>query len=95
MRVFEGTESIRAALEGWYETYEEYEQIVEESRALGDGVTLGIALVRGRAKGSSAVVERRLAIVATWRGGVMERVWLHADIDEARSAAERLARERG
>jgi hypothetical protein len=40
-------------------------------------------------------VERRVAAVAVWADGLIERLTTYTDIDEARAAAERLAEEPG
>jgi ketosteroid isomerase-like protein len=61
---------------------------------LGSGVTLGAFLVRGRLAGSSGLVELRYAGVTTWTDGLIDWVTTYFDIDEARAAAERLAKER-
>jgi hypothetical protein len=54
-----------------------------------------VILQRGRPEGSSEFVELRLAAVAILREGLIERFATDTEIDEARAAAERLARERG
>ena len=68
---------------------------VEEILDLGHGVTFGVIREHGRMKGSDAVVEARNASVTTWDDGRIVRSSTYANIDEARAAAERLARERG
>jgi ketosteroid isomerase-like protein len=93
--VVEGREAIRRDFEVWVGAYEEWEQTIEELRDLGNGVGLAVYLQRGRPVGSSEFVELRYAVVGTWRGGLVERVIVYADIDQARAAAERLAQERG
>jgi ketosteroid isomerase-like protein len=92
--VVEGREEIRAFFEEWLGAYEEYEQEVEEIQDLGNGVAFAVLLQRGRPPGSSGWVEFRDARVLLWAGGLVERVNLFLDIDEARAAAERLAEER-
>ncbi|HMD55915.1 MAG TPA: hypothetical protein VKG82_00405 [Solirubrobacteraceae bacterium] len=69
--------------------------MAEEFRDLGNGVTLIVQLARGRPTGSSAFVEFRSASVAIWASGLIERFATCTDIDEARAAAERLAKKRG
>ena len=93
--VIEGREEIRAFLEEWLGAYEEYEQEVEEIQDLGNGVTFAVLLQRARPAGSSGWVEFRDARVLLWANGLVERVNLFLDIDQARAAAERLAQERG
>jgi ketosteroid isomerase-like protein len=95
MGVFEGREAIRGFCEDWLGTYEDYEQVTEELRDLGNGVIFGVSRQGGRPQGSSGLVALRYAGVGTWRDGLLERLTLYTDIDEARAAAERLAEERG
>jgi ketosteroid isomerase-like protein len=95
MGVFEGHTAIRGFLEDWTGAYEDYEIMTERGRDLGNGVTFGVFLLRGRLPGSGGWVELRLASVQSWRQGLIERDTFYTDIDEARAAAERLAEERG
>ena len=93
--VIEGRDAIRGFLEQWLGAYEEYEQEVQEIQDLGNGVAFAVLLQRGRPLGSSGWVEFRDARVLVCADGLIERVNLFVDIDEARVAAERLAEERG
>jgi ketosteroid isomerase-like protein len=93
-RVFEGREAIRGAYEDLLAPYEGLELAAQEFRDLGNGVTLAVNLARGRLRGSSRFVEGHTASVATWANGLIERSTTYPDIDEARAAAERLAKER-
>jgi hypothetical protein len=68
---------------------------LEEVRDLGNGVTFGLFLMRGRPARRSAFVELRYAGVSAWTDGLIEQVTTYLDIDEARAAAERLAKEPG
>jgi ketosteroid isomerase-like protein len=92
---FEGRETIRGLFEDWIGSYDEFEQDLEEARDLGNGVTLGVFFLRGRLRGSTGSIQLRYAGVSTWTDGLIEWVTTYTDIDEARAAAERLARERG
>jgi ketosteroid isomerase-like protein len=92
--VFEGHEAIRGALEDLIAPYDDLEFVAEERRDLGSGVTVVVLLARGRLKGSTHFVESRMAAVFTWANGLIERNTSYLDIDEARVAAERLAKER-
>jgi ketosteroid isomerase-like protein len=90
--VIEGRDAIRGFLEDWRGAYEEWEQVAEELRDLGNGVGFGVFRQRGRPAGSSGFVELHYAFVAIVRGdGLTEQVVLYTDIDKARAAAERLA----
>ena len=93
--MFEGREAIRGFFEDWAISYDDFEQALEEVSDLGNGVTFGVFLMRGRLAGSSGSVELRYAGVSTWADGLIERVTTYLDINEARAAAERLAQERG
>jgi ketosteroid isomerase-like protein len=94
--VIEGRDAIRGFWEDWFGAYEEWEQMAEELRDLGNGVGFGVLRQRGRPAGSSGFVELHYAFVAIVRGdGLTERVVLYTDLDEACAAAERLAEERG
>jgi ketosteroid isomerase-like protein len=94
--VFEGRDAIRSFFEDWHGSYEDFEEVLEEFRILGNNVTLGVISMRGRMRGGSGVLAERHAIVWTWREGLIERATVYGpDIDQARAAAERLAKERG
>jgi ketosteroid isomerase-like protein len=93
--VFEGCEATRGVFQDWLGSYEDFEQVMEEWRGLGNGVTFVVLLQRARPKGSGGVVALRVAVVGTWRDGLVERFTAYTDIDEARAAAERLAQARG
>jgi ketosteroid isomerase-like protein len=94
--VVEGRDAIRDFWKDWLAAYEEWEQVAEELRDLGNGVGFGVLRQRARPAGSSGFVELHWAFVAIVRGdGLNERLVLYGDIDEARAAAERLAEERG
>ena len=93
MGVFQGREAIRGFYEDWFGSYEDFGQVIGEARDLGSDVGLAVYLQRGRPAGSSRFVELRYAGVGIWRDGLIERLKLYTDIDEARAAAERLAQE--
>jgi ketosteroid isomerase-like protein len=92
--VWEGREAIRRLFEDWRGSYQDFDQVIEELRDLG-GVTFAVLLQRGRPRGSSGVVAVRLAVVGTWRDGLVDRFTWYTDPNQARAAAERLAEERG
>jgi hypothetical protein len=68
---------------------------VEQVRDLGYGVVFAVVGQKGHLIGSSASVEGRFAWVYQWVEGMVVRVTVYIDIDEARAAAERLAESRG
>ena len=92
---FEGEAAIRAFWQDWFASYEELWVEQEEVLDLGNGVVFSVALQKARLVGSSGYVRQRSGVVAIWVEGLIERVTLYPDPDEARAAAERLAEERG
>jgi len=92
---YEGLAGIRAFWESWLGTFEQYEIEPEQILDLGNGVTLAAVTQKGHPGGSRGEVRLRYAAVAVWANGMAVRITNYTDIDEARSAAERLAGERG
>ena len=95
MGTFEGHAAIRGFMEDWLGAYEEYAMEAEEIVDLGSGVTFAVLLQRGRLVGSSGEVHLIYGATGVWGNGVMMRSTNYGDIEEARAAGERLARERG
>jgi len=91
--VYEGIAAIRALFEDWWSAYDELESELEELINLGNGVHFVALLQTGRPVGSTAVVQLRQGWVMVVVDGMVVRVTPDA-ADEARAAAERLARER-
>jgi ketosteroid isomerase-like protein len=92
---FVGAAAIRGFFEEFGAPYEETEMLIEENRCLGNGVTLIMAVARGRLVGSSGHVPFRFAMVSVWvEDKIMRFAKRYTDIDEARAAAARLAGER-
>jgi ketosteroid isomerase-like protein len=91
---FEGAAAIRRFYEDWFRAYEEFEVELVEALDLGDGVVFDVWLQHARPVDSSGHVQMRGASVSVWTEGVLARRTLYTDIDEARAAAERLAKER-
>jgi ketosteroid isomerase-like protein len=92
---FEGRAAIRDFFEDFVGAYEDFELEAQEVRDLGGGVAFSVIVQRGRVRGSTAWVQLRLATVATWVDGLIERHTGYGDIDQGRAAAQRLAAERG
>jgi ketosteroid isomerase-like protein len=92
--VYEGREAVRAFAEDWVRTYDDWSAELEEIRNLGNGVVFYVLGHSGRIAGSSSLVELRHSYTAV-ADGLVVRVTVHADIDEARAAAERLTEDRG
>jgi ketosteroid isomerase-like protein len=91
----EGRAAIRALFEDWLGPYDEFRVEVEAIRDLGNGVTFGVVVLRGRPRDSTGWVQFRFGVVHTVVDGLIARSTAYGDIDEARAAAERLARGRG
>ena len=91
---FEGHVAIRGFWEDWFASYEELRLEQEEGLDLGNGVVFAVIMQMARLVGSSGYVRYRHALVAIWVEGLIVRVTMYSDIDEARAAAERLAEER-
>ena len=92
---FEGRTAIRGFWEDMTAAYEEFEFQPQEILDFGNGVIFAVDRTSGRLIGSTGRVEYRYALVAVWEEGLIVRATIYSDIDEARSAAERLAQERG
>ena len=92
---FEGQAAVRGFMADWLASYEEWELQVLEVQDVGNAVTLGVLVQNGRPVGSSGEVELRYAAVNEWEDGKIARITNYTDIDEARTAAQRLAQERG
>jgi len=92
---FEGRPAIRRFLEDWLTSYEEYRAERDKTLDLGHGVVFVAYRERARPAGSRAHLEWTRGLIALLRDGLVERMTMYADLDEARAAAERLAQERG
>jgi hypothetical protein len=93
--VYEGRAAITGGFEDWRSSYAEDVVTVEESRDLGHGVMLTVYREEARLVGSEGRVQQRVGWIAVIVEGLIAQTWYYRDIDEARAAAERLARERG
>jgi len=93
--VYEGTEAMRVLIKDYWDAFEDLTFELEELRDLGSGVTFHVVRQHARPVGSPQYVENHEAHVSEWVDGKIVRVAVYLDIDQARAAAERLARERG
>jgi ketosteroid isomerase-like protein len=90
---YEGLAAIRGFLGDWFGSFSEVRYEVEEFVVLDDGVVLAVVSQEGRPVGVDGQVRQREGWVICWSAdGLLVRLTTHADIDEARAAAERLAR---
>jgi ketosteroid isomerase-like protein len=93
--LFEGRAEIRDMLDEWFGSFAEVRFEVEELVVLDDGVVLAVVNQQGRPIGGDGQVRQREGWAIWWSAdGLMVRLTTHADIDEARAAAERLAESR-
>jgi ketosteroid isomerase-like protein len=92
---FEGRAALRGFFQDWLDAYDELEMAAEEIHDLGNGVTFGVFIQRGRPRGTTGCVRVRYGAVATWLDGLLRRYTSNVDVDQARADAERLAEERG
>jgi ketosteroid isomerase-like protein len=93
--LYEGIDSVREFVEGYWKLFDELSFVLEEFVDLGNGVTFAVNRQHAVPAGSSAPVQAREAHVAEWKDGLVVRITVYIDIDEARAAAGRLAKERG
>jgi len=94
MSIVEGHAALREFFSEWISLYEDFEVEANEMQDLGNGVTICSIDQRGRARGSSASVGVRYATAWAWTDGLVTQTMSYFNIDEARAAAERLAKER-
>jgi ketosteroid isomerase-like protein len=93
--LFEGRAAIRGFLDDWFGSFAELRYEVEELVVLDDGVVLVVVYQEGRPVGVDGRVHQREGWAAWWSAdGLIMRLTVHTDIDEARAAAERLAESR-
>jgi ketosteroid isomerase-like protein len=85
-----GPKAIRRFIEDFLEDLHEYGVEVEEMQDLGNGV-ICVVQVAHRAAATHSYVEVQSAPVFVWADGLIARVTLYTDSDEAHAAGERLA----
>ena len=92
-----GRAAIRDLLEEWMGAYEELEWVADEPVALGNRVVFAVVSQKASPVGVTGYVQQREGWVWFWVDDLIASLtfYLEADIDEARTAAERLAEERG
>jgi ketosteroid isomerase-like protein len=89
---FQGVEAIRSFLEDWFGAFEYYRVDVEEAVDLGGGVTFVVVNATGRPAGMDASVQQRRGWIARWSNGKVVGAASYLDLDQAREAAQRLAK---
>jgi ketosteroid isomerase-like protein len=93
--VYEGIAAIREFIEGYWKAFSDLRIELEEFVDLGNGVTFAVSRHHAHTVGSTAPIQAREAQVTEWSDGLVVRITVYIDLDEARAAAERLAQERG
>jgi len=93
---FEGVAAIRGFLEDWLGAYEEFKVEPQELLDLGSGVVFCVARQKARLAGSTGLVplQEVWVYVFVWVQCMLARVTVYSEIDEPRTAAERLAESR-
>ena len=93
--IYDGRDVMREFFEDWVGTFEDFAVELEEVRNLDNGVAFFVLVHRGRPAGSSGLADLRQSYTAIFADGLITRVTVRNDIDQARAAAERLAESRG
>jgi ketosteroid isomerase-like protein len=93
--ILEGRPALRALLEDWLGAFDEVRVELEARHDLGNGVIFAAVVQHGRLRESTGWIQFRYGNVSTVVDGLIERAMHYLDPDEARAAAERLAKERG
>jgi ketosteroid isomerase-like protein len=91
--VFEGRAAIRGLLEDWFRAWEELDFELEEVSDIGGGVVFAVVIQDGRPVGGDGRLRQREGWVYLWAGGSIARLTI-SEVDQARAAAEQLAKER-
>lgn len=91
---FEGTTAIRTFLDEFTGSVEGFRVEALEFVDLGGGVTLWVGRQGGRPGGSASELLEHVAFGTIFVDGLVETMTTYSAADEARAAAERLARER-
>ena len=92
---YEGRAAIRGFLDDWFGSFAELRMEVEDLVVLGDGVVLAVVNQEGRPVGVDGQVHQREGWAICWSvDGLLVRLTTHADIGDARAAAERLVESR-
>jgi ketosteroid isomerase-like protein len=92
---FEGRAAIRGFLDDWFRAWEELDFELEEASHLGGGVVFAVVIQDGRPVGGDGHIRQREGWVYLCVGGSIARLASWGDVDQARTAAERLAQDRG
>jgi hypothetical protein len=87
-----GASELRGFWEDWAGMFEDFTIKVDAVVDLGKGIVYAVYHMEGRpARSSTGVVTLRAALIYEWVDGMIKRLIVRQDIDEARADAERLA----
>jgi ketosteroid isomerase-like protein len=92
---YAGPAAIRTFFEDWIGTLEEWRLEIRELSDLGNGVVLVLAVQTGLSARGGPQIRLRHTSLFVWSGEIIVRATHYRDIHEARTAAKRLAQERG
>jgi ketosteroid isomerase-like protein len=92
---FEGVRAVQGFLEDFGSAYESFDTQAEEILDMGGGVLFAVIRHTARLGGGAGRVEARFAWVMAVEDGLVVCFLGGRDIDQARTAAERLAEDRG
>ena len=90
---FRGIAAVRGFLEDWFGTWDSYQVDPEEMHDFGNGVVFVVYREQAR-MGSAGRIEQRRAWCLLWVEDLISVVAAYLNPDQARAAAERLAKER-
>ena len=93
LELVEGRAAIRGFLDEWFNAYEELSFELEMVSHLGGGVVFAVVIQDARLAGGDGHIQQREGWVYLCVGGLIVRLTT-SEVDQAREAAERLARER-
>ena len=86
--------ALRRFLQDWIGSFDRYELTVQEASDLGNGVVFAVFLhVATYPQGGGDALRVRSSTVLRWRGEHLVSLTSYMNLDEARAAAEQLARE--
>lgn len=91
----EAPTSLRRFLQDWIGSFDVYELALEEVQDLGNGIVFAVFFHAADLQGGGGSLRVRSSAVLDWRAGQLVGLTSYRDMEEARAAAELLARERG
>jgi ketosteroid isomerase-like protein len=90
----EAPRALRVFLGDWIGSFDVYGLTVQEIRDLGSGVVFVVFVHEAGPEGHGNALRVRSSAVLGWRARQLVALTSYPDMDEARAAAERLAKER-